>query len=141
MQKKLSTLIKPLVSICECEPAIAAAYIFGSYGKGKQTPSSDIDLAILLDETKKTHFSLLDFISSTEKKIEYELDVVVMNTASEVLKYEVRRYGRLIFERSSTYRKSFEVKGRKFYEDFLYLHKRYVKSVLYGDENGRSNPY
>ena len=28
--------------------------------------------------------------------------------------------------------------GRKLYEDFLYLHRRYVNSVLYGELNGQS---
>jgi predicted nucleotidyltransferase len=140
MQKKLAAIIKPLVSICEREPAIAAAYIFGSCAKGNEKPTSDIDLAILLDETRKSQFSLLDFISTIEKKTGCDVDVVVLNTAGEVVKYEVRRHGRLIFERSSACRKAFEVRGRKSYEDFLYLHGRYVKSVLYGGADGRPNP-
>jgi hypothetical protein len=70
-----------------------------------------------------------------EKQMGCNADVAVLNKADEVLKYEVRRQGKLVFERSEEYRKQFEVKSRKFYEDFLYLHKRYVKSVLYGGTN------
>ena len=31
--------------------------------------------------------------------------------------------------------KKAEIRGRKSYEDFLYLHKRYVRKVLYGGKN------
>ena len=52
------------------------------------------------------------------------------------MKYEVRHKGVLLYERSSEYRKQFEIKSRKFYEDFLYLHKKYIDKVLYGGMDG-----
>jgi len=128
---KFTTIKKRVASICETEPAIAAAYIFGSYSKGKVKTSSDLDVALLLYETKIASFSTLDFITVLEKQMGFKADVVILNKAYEVLKFEVRRQGILIFERSGKYRKQFEVKSRKYYEDFLYLHKKYVKTVLY----------
>ncbi len=113
-----------------------AAYIFGSFAKNRAGKSSDIDVAVLLDETQSQSFSILSFISVLEKSLKCRVDVVVLNRAGEVLKYEVRRSGILVFERSSDIRKKFEIKGRKTYEDFLYLHNRYVRTVLYGRENG-----
>jgi predicted nucleotidyltransferase len=122
-------------TLCLQEPSIIAAYIFGSYAKGNKRPK-DIDLAILLDHKQKETFSLLDFITRAEKKLSAPVDVIVLNTATELLKFEVRRTGILIFERDSSMRKQFEVRSRKSYEDFLYLHRRYVKKVLYGKNNG-----
>jgi len=138
MPKNISIIKDRLSKICDAESAIAAAYLFGSSVKGKANESSDIDVALLLNERKIFDFSVLDFITTIEKNIERKADVVIMNTADEVLKYEVRRQGELIFERSEEYRKEFEIKSRKSYEDFLYLHKRYVKSVIYGGTNGQS---
>ena len=86
----------------------------------------------MLNEKKISGFSPLDFITMLEKQMGCKADVVILNKADEVLKYEVRRQGKLIYERSEEYRKQFEVKSRKFYEDFLYLHNRYVNTVLYG---------
>ncbi len=43
--------------------------------------------------------------------------------------FEVRRPGKLVFERDTGFRKKFEINGRKSYEDFLYFHKRYVNHV------------
>jgi len=133
----LSRIKKRIASICEAEPAIAAAYVFGSVARERAKPSSDIDVALLLNEKKTADFSVLDFITTLEKQMESKADVVILNKADDTLKFEVRRKGRLVFERSEEYRKQFEVKSRKFYEDFLYLHEKYVKSVLYGGADGQ----
>ena len=137
---KFTTIRKRVASICETEPAIAAAYLFGSYAQGKERKSSDLDVALLLNETKIDSFSTLGFITVLEKQLECKADVVILNKADEVLKFEVRRQGILIFDRSGKYRKQFEIKSRKYYEDFLYLHKKYVKTVLYGGTDGQPGP-
>jgi len=127
---------KNISDLCSREPAIEAVYLFGSIVTGKGKPSSDIDIAILLNDAYLEKFSLLSFISLLEQICGCPADVVILNRAGEFLKYEVRRTGCLIFERDSNKRKQFEVKGRKTYEDFLYLHKRYVGTVLYGESHG-----
>ena len=141
MLKKISTIKKRVASICEAEPAIAAAYVFGSYAQGKNEKSSDLDVALLLNDSKIADFSTLGFITVLEKQMGCKVDVVILNKADEILKFEVRRNGILIFERSGKYRKQFEIRSRKAYEDFLYLHKKYVKTVLYGGTNGQPGPY
>ena len=65
---KNNPIVKKIISICEGDPAIVAAYIFGSHAKGTQKKSSDLDVALLLDETKTADFSTLDFITALEKK-------------------------------------------------------------------------
>jgi predicted nucleotidyltransferase len=127
--QEISAIIK---AICEKEPAIITAYLFGSVAQGRTKPSSDVDVAILLHNKLVDSFSLLSFISELEDVLECAVDVVILNTASELLKYEVRRSGKIIFDSSPRLRKNFEIRSRKAYEDFLYLHKRYVKKVLYG---------
>ncbi|CAN2039339.1 DNA polymerase, beta domain protein region [Candidatus Magnetomoraceae bacterium gMMP-15] len=141
--KNLQTISRTIASFCAEQPSIMAAYIFGSIAKGSAKASSDIDVAVLLDHKKQNDspdtensFSLLSFITDLEKSLECRVDLVVLNRVSELLKFEVRRSGILVFERSSGYRKNFEIKSRKLFQDFLYLHKRYVKNILYGEKNG-----
>ena len=110
--------------VCSKIKPVQAAYVFGSLAKNSKRNSTDIDVAILLDDESAGSFPLLS------------LDVVVLNRAGEVLKFEIRRSGKLVFERSPRARKKFEIQGRKTYEDFLYPHERYVKNVLYGARNG-----
>ena len=129
-----------IASICKNDPLIVAAFLFGSYAKGKEKSSSDIDVALLLSEMKTSDFDPLDFATELEKKMGSMVDVVILNNAGEALKFEVRRYGKLIFERSSQQRKRFEVKSRKTYEDFIYFHNKYVNNVLYGGSDGKQTP-
>ena len=116
---------------CLGEKAVVAAYIFGSYVAGKMKSGSDIDVAILVEPGHEDDFRVLDFAVVLERLCGYTVDLVLLNRAGELLKFHVRRYGKLIFERDSRIRKRFEVMGRKRYEDFLYLHSRYVSSVIY----------
>ena len=123
-------------SICARHKGIAASYIFGSVAKGEKEEPGDIDIAVLLERTHLQSFPIPSLISEFEKAVGCRVDVVVLNRAGEILKYEVRRSGKLIFERSPELRKKVEIQGRKSYEDFLNLHKRYVRKVLYGGKNG-----
>ena len=68
MEKKISATERRIASICEGEPAIAAVYLFGSSAQGKAKKSSDIDIALLLNENKMAGFSVLDFITVLKKK-------------------------------------------------------------------------
>jgi len=135
LMKSPENIEHAISSICARHQAIIVAYLFGSAVKGKAEPA-DIDIAVLLERAHLQSFSILSLISEFEKALGRPVDVVVLNRASEILKYEVRRSGKLIFERSPDMRKRVEIQGRKSYEDFLNLHRRYVRKVLYGKKNG-----
>jgi predicted nucleotidyltransferase len=125
-----------IAALCFQQPAIDAAYIFGSRARESTGAERDLDVAVLLDEGRGSEFSILSFMSSLERACGCRADVIILNHAGEILKHEVRRTGRLVFERDSEKRKQFEVSGRKRYEDFLYLHRKYAEAVLYGKEHG-----
>ena len=126
-----------LAEVCGQETAIVAAYIFGSRARGTTHPSSDLDVAILVDEDRLNEFPLLSFAATLEKVVRGNVDVVVLNRGGELLKHQVRRSGILVFERNPHRRKQFEVLGRKKFEDFMYLHRRYTAAVLYRSTHGR----
>ena len=126
-----------IIRLCQGEMAIKAAYIFGSFPRQVDKEPEDIDIAILVDNDQLGTFSVPSFISLLEKILHYRVDLVLLNRAGEVLKYEVRRTGKLIFERSPDIGKRFEISSRKTYEDFLFLHKKYVSNVLYGGTSGK----
>jgi len=43
-------VIEKLVEYFESEATVNSAYIFGSFGSGRQTPISDLDIAVLYNE-------------------------------------------------------------------------------------------
>ena len=134
--EKTAHIFQKVARICAANQAVLAAYVFGSTVRpGKKIPD-DIDVAVLLDDKHMATFSVTGFASELEKAFACRIDLVILNRAGELLKYHVRRDGILVFDRVPTMRKQFEIRGRKTYEDFLYLHKHYVRSVLYGEKHG-----
>lgn len=126
----MNGIIDTIVSLFEQEPQIIAAYLFGSTAKGIAAHDSDIDIAVLL-KGEGVAFPHLELVSILEKTLGQRVDLIVLNRATELLKHEIRKTGRLIFERDSNARKQFEIRSRKYFEDFLYLHNRYVTKILY----------
>lgn len=127
--------VAAIVSVFNREPAVIAAYIFGSQAKDCAHPGSDVDVAVLLKE-QGPEFPQLAVMILLERKLGRRVDLIVLNRATELMKLEIRKTGRLIFERDSTRRKQFEIRSRKYFEDFLYLHNKYVNKVLYKNSHG-----
>jgi hypothetical protein len=126
-----------VADVCSGFPEIRAAFVFGSTATDKRKPDSDIDVAVLVSPEHGETFSQIPVISELEDELKRPVDVVVLNRCGEIVKFHVRRDGRLVLDRDPAFRKSFEIRGRKMWEDWLYLHKRYVDVVLYGKRYGR----
>lgn len=131
MNEDLDNITELIRESCRQEEGIVAAYLFGSAGSDRMRADSDIDVALLLESDREQDFPLLSFAANLERAGGRDVDVVVLNRATELLKFQVRRHGRLIFERDAGKRKQFEVTSRKLFEDFRYLHERYVRKVIY----------
>ena len=67
--KPLNEICSMIIPLCREQPAIMAAYLFGSVALGTAKASSDIDVAVLLDERKSDTFLLLPFITRLEDVI------------------------------------------------------------------------
>lgn len=124
-----------IAKYCKQCKDIIAVYLFGSRTGDDHTQKSDVDIAVLL-KNKMVQFDLLDFIISLERELELPVDAVILNRAGEILKYQVRLHGVLLYESDALLRKEFEVRSRKYFDDFQYIHKRYTRDVLYGDLDG-----
>jgi predicted nucleotidyltransferase len=123
-----------IASVLSSEPAVIAGYVFGSVAKGCAGAESDVDVAVLLRQD--TVFPQLEVMALLEKKLGRRVELVVLNRATELLKHEIRKSSQLVFDRDSRARKQFDMRSRKYFEDFLYLHNRYVDKVLYRNSHG-----
>jgi len=127
------------VRLRECfarRPEVIAAYLFGSQTRGRATEDSDVDVAILLEPG----FDLQEhFMYRIERMVELELlcqrsvDVAILNHASLVLRNQVLKYGRLVYETDHRQRVAFEVQSRQAYYDFkptlVRLHHVLVRQI------------
>jgi len=107
------------------------AYLFGSYARGIQTINSDIDIAILLRDIPEEMLDYyLDLISELSKILTREVDLIILNTAPPLLKYQVIRHGRLIHCKDEEARIKFEARTQDEYLDFSRAMERYDECFL-----------
>jgi len=112
------------------EKDIVFCYIFGSYGRGKISPLSDIDIAIYLD-TKRNLFErkneILNILSNIFKTD--EIDLVILNESPPSLIYSVFNTGKLFFSKNELLRIKFFAKNLKEYMEMDYYRKRFWNSM------------
>ena len=100
---------------------ISLIYIFGSYAKGTNRKDSDIDIAVLINGeidpyTQLNILGTLVDIFRTEN-----IDLVILNNANEVLKFQVIKYGKVVYEESQLSRVLFETRAASEYMDMEYF--------------------
>jgi len=112
---------------------VSASYIFGSAGKGKTTGESDIDIAVLIDESKlkKKNFELLKrkYYAASPAFSMRPVDIVILNTAPPFLKYQILKTGRILFDRSRKLRVRFTERAITEYLDYKPIEDIYLKAV------------
>lgn len=101
---------------------VSALYLFGSSAKGKRTQESDIDIAVLIDESGLKQKNIERF-----RKEYYDVspgfslglvDIVILNTAPTFLKYHVIKTGKILFDRNRKLRVGFTERTITEYLDF-----------------------
>src|SRR5258708_3119349 len=81
---------------------IAAAMLFGSAATDATHPDSDLDIAVLVDglpgEADLMRLATT-YTIALEDLLNKPVDVVMLNTASPLLRYQIFKKGKLIFAR------------------------------------------
>ena len=98
-----NNLIEKLTTYFNTKSEIIAVYLFGSYAKGKEHHSSDIDIGLLFDARdpvllkKEVDTVMLDLSRILRK----DIHPVILNLAGEELLRQVFLKGKCIFVRDS----------------------------------------
>jgi predicted nucleotidyltransferase len=91
-------LIEKLTAYFNTKSDIIAVYLFGSYARGKEHPSSDIDIGLLFDTrdtsliTKKTDMVMIGLSRNLRK----DIHPVILNLSGEELLRQVFQKGKCI---------------------------------------------
>jgi len=135
---KMNKIKAKISRIFKKYPQINTAYLFGSEAKGKARCGSDIDVAVLLREDCENRPDYLELKVELERALDKDVDLVILNDASEVLKHQVRTDGKIIYEIDPELTKKWILRSRKMYEDYLHLHRIYMKKLYqqHGLEDG-----
>lgn len=104
---------------------IIAVYQFGSTVRGKAGPLSDLDLALLLDDSAPTGAALARIESLLSYKIQrslgdcgLEIDLVSLNGRSLVFQHTVLRTGKVIYDANPEARRHYEWRITQAYLSF-----------------------
>jgi len=110
---------------------VSAAYLFGSVARGTPSPSSDVDLGVLLRGAARTlEEQLFDYQDRLQGAIGCPVHIIVLNNAPADLVHRVLRDGRLLLERDRAARIAFEVRARNMYFDLQPVLTAYRQRVL-----------
>lgn len=108
---------------------IIFAYIFGSFVQNKLKAGSDIDIAIYLEEDLGADI-YLEIKNTLSDDIKREVDLVILNEAPPLLKYEIYKNNLLLFTRNKTIESNQKVKTLFQYNDMKrYLDLSYNKTI------------
>lgn len=106
--------------------------LIGSYGTDDFRPGeSDIDLAFLSDNSRDQQLDLINELSRTFKYS--KIDLIDLQKASGLLKYEVANKGRLLYEQSEGFFERYKLYCYRYYYDtqkFRQLKKEYFQEQL-----------
>lgn len=109
--------------------SIIFAYIFGSYAKGNVREDSDIDIAIYLKDSIGT-YAYLDMKMELSEALKREVDLVILNDSTPLLKYEIYKKNILLFTHDESIENRYKVKVLFEYDDMKrYLDLSYDKTI------------
>jgi hypothetical protein len=117
-----------------------AAYLFGSSTGAGRRLKGDVDIAVLLGSNAarrpiKTQVAILRDVQNLLGRT--DVDVIVLNDAPLVLRFEVLRNKKLIFERNIRKRVDFEVLSELKYFDWEPMRRFFCSDLRTNVKKGR----
>ncbi|RKD32295.1 type VII toxin-antitoxin system MntA family adenylyltransferase antitoxin [Thermohalobacter berrensis] len=111
---------------------VKAVYLFGSYADNKENRFSDIDLGILLKDKYDKKIKL-DILSEMAEIGFCKVDLVILNEAPILMKYEIVKHNKLIYKKDNFDSNSYFSSVIRRYLDFnpfLEVQNKYFKERL-----------
>ncbi len=134
MKEKFREQTIKLADFFSKQEHIRLAYLFGSAAKGKAGKLSDVDIAVLFDDSlsKKKRFKLqLNLIGDIAALLKTDkVDLVDIDDAALSLKFEIIKANCPVFVRDKTLKIDFEQEVMSRYLDRRYYEKRAASEFL-----------
>ena len=111
------------------QPAVLAAYLFGSAVQNRLAEESDVDIGLIF-ETSPDVLRLLDLQADLTTLLKRQSDLVSLNQASPILAMQVLKHGELIFERSERAVREFQVRTLFAYFDLKQVRRPIEEALL-----------
>ncbi len=112
--------VQALTSFFDNDENVVFALLFGSQTGKKANKKSDVDVAVYFKKPPQG-MAILDYSTKLSTLINHDVDLVVLNTASPLLRHQVMKNGiRLIIKDRRIFIK-FREDTIRLYQDYKYL--------------------
>jgi predicted nucleotidyltransferase len=115
---------------------VAAAYVFGSVGRGEASPLSDVDVALVLDQrygALERAVAVREALVALGRSVPgTEFDVHVLEELPAAIAGRAVTEGELVFERDAAARVRAEVAALMAFHDFAWLEQATLEEGLEG---------
>jgi len=109
-----------LTAFFEKDDNVVFALLFGSHAVNKANKESDVDVAVYFKDPPQG-IEILDYSTELTNVINKDVDLVVLNTASPLLRHQVMKHGiRLVVKDRQQFIK-FREDTIRLYQDYKYL--------------------
>ncbi len=127
----ISDMVKKLKETLTMHSDIVLVFLFGSFVRGDITSFSDLDIAIYFTGTVD-FYRINDLREDISEMLGIEVDIVVLNTASPVIKMQVLKKGTLLINKDQrAYNENF-VNTVNEYDDLKRTRKEIEEKILRG---------
>jgi len=134
---ELEAIVSRLASLAP-EKGVILLYLHGAHARGAQGPLSDLDVAVLMEETPRDPQGELDLLAAFQEACGREdVDLVVLNRGGPIIRDRVVRHGRLIYARSERDLVLFETRAIKEALDFQHFSRAYDDAIFQQLREGR----
>ncbi len=127
----ISDMVKKLKETLTMHSDIVLVFLFGSFVRGDITSFSDLDIAIYFTGTVD-FYRINDLREDISEMLGIEVDIVVLNTASSVIKMQVLKKGTLLINKDQRAYNEFFVNTVKEYDDLKRTRKEIEEKILRG---------
>jgi uncharacterized protein len=107
---------------------VVAVYLFGSHARGKETPSSDLDIGALLDEDRRKDLSFenkrYDYMAGLSRVTRKDAHPVILNSAGEILMKQIFLKGKCLLVRNPAKLARYKMVMFSRISDFGYYHRK-----------------
>ena len=109
---------------------VVAVYLFGSYATGKETGSSDVDIAVLVDRAKVSPELTSQYTAELSKLTRKDIHLTLLNFAPERLAGQIYRKGHLLLTTNPRLLALFNMTMFSRIADFSYYRDRTQKGLV-----------
>jgi predicted nucleotidyltransferase len=127
----MNKIIPEIKKYLEKRDDIVLAFVFGSTVNGRLVEESDIDIAMLF-APKPFPSELLDIITKLSTITDREVDIVILNNSSPIIRMQVLKNGIVLKKKDNKIYNEFFVKTMKEYDDLKYIRKEAEENILMG---------